>query len=164
MPYAPRRISVRTGGGGNRKASGSVELIMMTRRSGALAAFTAVLLLAGCAGENADTGAGAPPGAPSSAPGAPVDPSAGVPVPDAGSANPSPGAVEKLTGPITAGVEPGCLILTTERGPHLLVSSGPVTKSLKAGTTMTVTGRAEPGMITTCQQGTPFVVTSVAPQ
>jgi hypothetical protein len=84
-------------------------------------------------------------------------------VPDAGTSGiPKTGVVETLTGPVTAGVEPGCLILTTARGPHLLVVSGAMTRSLQVGTTMTVTGRAEPGMVTTCQQGTPFVVTSVA--
>jgi hypothetical protein len=142
---------------------------MMIRRSAALAAFSALLFLAGCAGNTADTGstAGGPPAsAPAaSAPGNPAVPSAGADagIPDADtSGDPKPGAVQTLTGPVTAGVEPGCLILTTTRGPHLLVSTGAIAKSLRAGTTMTVTGRAEPGMVTTCQQGTPFVVTSVA--
>jgi hypothetical protein len=145
---------------------------MMIRRSAALAALSAALFLAGCAGDTTGTGSpggssdaassAAPP--PSSAP--VVDPSApggstvkpkpgtsGVPKPEAG-------AVETLTGQVIAGVEPGCLVLTGPRGSHLLIVSGDEAKTVKVGATVTVTGSANPGMVTTCQQGTPFVVTA----
>ncbi len=59
-----------------------------------------------------------------------------------------------VTGTIRAGVEPNCLLLDD----HLLVG-GP-RDVLTPGTRVEVTGRPEPGMMTTCQQGTPFVVES----
>ncbi|WBB72804.1 hypothetical protein O7602_24370 [Micromonospora sp. WMMD1128] len=59
-----------------------------------------------------------------------------------------------LNGTIRAGVEPNCLLLDD----HLLVG-GP-RDLLKPGAKVQVTGRPEPGMVTTCQQGTPFVVES----
>jgi hypothetical protein len=49
-------------------------------------------------------------------------------------------------------VEPNCLLLDG----YLLVG-GP-RDVLTAGARVTVTGRVEPGMMTTCQQGTPFTV------
>ncbi len=144
---------------------------MMIRRSGVLAALSAVLFLAGCAGNAVDTGSAAGPAAsaPSSAgagsSGPAADPSASgdaFPVPDAGTTgSPKPQPVETLTGKVIAGVEPGCLVLTAPEGPHLLVITGDMTRTVKVGDTVSVTGRADPGMVTTCQQGTPFVVTAV---
>ncbi|MEU4478609.1 hypothetical protein AB0F68_11180 [Micromonospora sp. NPDC023966] len=66
---------------------------------------------------------------------------------------PGPGATT-LTGTIRAGVEPNCLLIDDN-----LLIGGP-RDLLKPGTRVEVTGRAEPGMMTTCQQGTPFVVES----
>jgi hypothetical protein len=139
---------------------------MMIRRSVALGALSAALFLAGCAGNT--TGTGSPDGssapAPSTAP--VVDPgapggSATVPKPGTSSVpKPAAGAVETLTGQVIAGVEPGCLILTSPRGSHLLIVSGDEAKTVKVGATVTVTGSANPDMVTTCQQGTPFVVTA----
>ena len=109
------------------------------------------LALAGCA--NTDSGAAAP--APASSAPAPA-PASSEPAP-ASSAPASP-AKETLTGTITAGVEPDCLLLED----HLLVIQDPKLKAAaKVGATVTVTGRAERGMMTTCQQGTPFVVTAL---
>ncbi|MEU9511648.1 hypothetical protein [Micromonospora sp. NPDC048169] len=62
-----------------------------------------------------------------------------------------------ISGTVQAGVEPNCLLLDG----HLLVG-GP-RDVLKAGARVEVTGRPEPGMMTTCQQGTPFVVESARP-
>ncbi len=59
-----------------------------------------------------------------------------------------------LTGTVTAGVEHGCLLL----GEFLLV--GGDRTMIQAGAYVTVTGRVVPDLITTCQQGTPFVVAS----
>ena len=71
---------------------------------------------------------------------------------------PSAGGTTTLTGTIAAGVEPNCLLLDG----HLLIINDPVQRAAaKPGATVTVTGRAEPGMMTTCQQGTPFVVTTL---
>ncbi|MFB9359345.1 hypothetical protein [Actinoplanes nipponensis] len=112
------------------------------------------LALAGCANGTAD-----PAGGPASAAPPPASPSA-----DPGSAAPSPSAsspatgVVTLTGVITAGVEPNCLLLDD----HLLIINDDKQRAAaRAGATVTVTGRAEPGMMTTCQQGTPFVVATL---
>ncbi|MGI5525505.1 hypothetical protein ACQEUX_31815 [Micromonospora sp. CA-259024] len=59
-----------------------------------------------------------------------------------------------LTGTVQGGVEPNCVLLDG----YLLVG-GP-RDVLTPGARVEVTGRAEPGMMTTCQQGTPFVVTA----
>ncbi|GAB3945807.1 hypothetical protein [Micromonospora vulcania] len=64
---------------------------------------------------------------------------------------PQVGATE-LTGTITGGVEPNCVLLDG----YLLIG-GP-RDVLAVGARVVVTGRVEPGMMTTCQQGTPFVV------
>ncbi|MET8306542.1 hypothetical protein [Micromonospora sp. NPDC005173] len=110
------------------------------------------------------------PGTPASSGPAPVtgqpSPSATVPSPS-GPATPAPSSTLKppggptlpppvgateLTGTITRGVEPNCVLLDG----YLLIG-GP-RDVLTAGARVTVTGRVEPGVMTTCQQGTPFVV------
>jgi hypothetical protein len=62
-----------------------------------------------------------------------------------------------LTGTVTAGVEHGCLLL----GDYLLVGGDRAV--IRAGAHLTVTGRVVPDLVTTCQQGTPLVVTSARP-
>lgn len=62
-----------------------------------------------------------------------------------------------LTGTVTAGVEPGCLLLDG----YLLVGGDPGV--IRAGARITVTGRVVADLMTTCQQGTPFVVRSAEP-
>jgi hypothetical protein len=144
---------------------------MMIRRSGTLVAISVALFLAGCAGNTAGTGSAAgdsPAPLPPPLTASPsVDPSAGgdaVAIPDADiSGTPKPGLTETVTGTVTAGVEPGCLMLNGSKGPYLLIVTGDMTKTVKVGTSVSVTGQAKPGMITTCQQGTPFVVTKVNP-
>ncbi|MFG1887329.1 hypothetical protein ACGFIR_05585 [Micromonospora sp. NPDC049051] len=88
-------------------------------------------------------------------PGDPVDPTGpALPLPtrpSGGAPKPSAGAVT-LTGTVTSGVEPNCLLLDN----HLLVG-GP-RDVLKPGTKVTVTGRVQRDLLTTCQQGTPFLV------
>ena len=112
------------------------------------------LALAACA--NGDSGgSGDPAGAPASS--VPAATSA-VPTEESGTAKPSAGGTKTLTGTITAGVEPNCLILED----HLLiVEDAELRSAAKVGATVTVTGRVEQGMMTTCQQGTPFVVTAL---
>jgi hypothetical protein len=59
-----------------------------------------------------------------------------------------------ITGTVAAGVEANCLLLNGYLligGPHDL---------LRDGAKVTVTGKPQPGLMTTCQQGTPFVVDS----
>ncbi|MFC4148339.1 hypothetical protein ACFO0M_18970 [Micromonospora mangrovi] len=89
------------------------------------------------------------PGAP--APSAPIVPSKGGP-----SKPPGPGGTT-LTGTVQGGVEPNCLLLDGN-----LLIGGP-RDLLKPGAKVTVTGRPQPDMMTTCQQGTPFVVESAHP-
>jgi hypothetical protein len=72
--------------------------------------------------------------------------------------------VETLTGTVEAGVEPNCKLIRDDAGNHTLYFDDP---SLRAkapvGKKVTVTGHSDRGMMTTCQQGTPFIVTSVGP-
>ncbi|MET7880370.1 hypothetical protein [Micromonospora profundi] len=75
-----------------------------------------------------------------------------TPKPPGGPSLPPPVGATELTGTVTAGVEPNCLLLDG----YLLIG-GP-RDVLAAGSRVTVTGRVEAGMMTTCQQGTPFVV------
>ncbi|MFC8846123.1 MULTISPECIES: hypothetical protein [unclassified Micromonospora] len=96
----------------------------------------------------------------------PVDPSAPVPPasvpPGRPSLPPKPGGpsvppgvgATTLTGTVEAGVEPGCRLLD---GYQLIGGPADV---LVAGAKVEVTGRAQPDMLTTCQQGIPFVVES----
>ena len=59
-------------------------------------------------------------------------------------------------------MEPGCLLLTGPDGEHLLVFNDESMRAkAKVGARITVTGRAKPSMMSTCQQGTPFEVTEV---
>jgi hypothetical protein len=126
----------------------------MIRRVGALAALLA-LALAACAQPSAEpAGRAGAPAASSAAPGA------GPPSADLTSAEGS----QTLSGTVTAGVEPHCLVLKAGTDSHLLVFDDESLRSAaKAGTEVTVVGKAQPGMMTTCQQGTPFLVTSVLP-
>ncbi|WP_433828854.1 hypothetical protein ACQP2E_05950 [Actinoplanes sp. CA-015351] len=124
---------------------------MLIRRSVVPVALL-LALSAGCANNTGtETGAPAPASAtPESA--TTVEPS--VPGKPSGD-----GGTTTLTGKITAGVEPGCLLLDG----HLLVFSDAAQKgSVKAGDQITVTGKSEPDLMTTCQQGEPFKVSSVA--
>ena len=114
------------------------------------------LALAGCANGSTGDSAGAP-SAPAVTSPAPAIPSP-EPTEEPSATKPPSGGTKTLTGTITAGVEPNCLLLED----HLLIISDAKLKAAaKTGATVTVTGRVEPGMMTTCQQGTPLVVTSL---
>ncbi|WP_281900501.1 hypothetical protein [Micromonospora humidisoli] len=91
--------------------------------------------------------------APSAPPAGSVPPGGLKPPPGGPRLPPGPGATE-LTGTVEAGVEPGCLLLDG----HQLVG-GP-TDVLVKGARVTVTGRAQPDLMSTCQQGVPFLVES----
>ncbi|MEV7232283.1 hypothetical protein AB0M79_35580 [Polymorphospora sp. NPDC051019] len=67
-----------------------------------------------------------------------------------------PPGLMTLTGTVTAGVEPNCFLLDG----YLLVGGTP---TVRAGARVTVTGRVQADMMTTCQQGTPFVVEAAEP-
>jgi hypothetical protein len=157
----------------------------MTIRRVAVALTTTVLLsvlLTGC-GAAADPGAGGPssgssassapssvgPSAPSSAPSAaaPSGSSAAdvVPIPDLTGKPPKPGTGEATTtvsGTVVAGVEAGCLLLRTGATDYLLLI-GAGAGAVKAGDKVRATGTVDTGRMTTCQQGTPLVVTRIQP-
>ncbi|MEV6690122.1 hypothetical protein AB0M35_01410 [Micromonospora sp. NPDC051196] len=142
---------------------------MKTLRIAAAALIVCTALVA-CAGQDAGDGTTTPTGAPSVTelptpdptgavppPSDPVDPSALPSRPGkrpGGPPQPTSTSEMTLTGQIESGVEPGCLLLD-----GYLLLGGP-REVLTAGASVTVTGRPAPGLMTTCQQGTPFQVAS----
>jgi hypothetical protein len=62
-----------------------------------------------------------------------------------------------VTGTVGDGVEASCLLLDG----YLLV--GGDRSKLRTGARVTVTGRVERGLLSTCQQGVPLVVASIEP-
>lgn len=136
---------------------------MVSRRIAAnrlVASLILALALAGCAnGDNivepADGGPVSPASdVPTSSPAPPsTEPSGG---------NPTAGGAETITGTVTAGVEPNCLLLQDAKGSHLLVFDDTSLRAgAKVGARVTLTGKSAPTMMSTCQQGIPFIVTSV---
>ena len=122
-----------------------------------LAAVLLCLVLASCAQQ-------APPGAPaSSTPTSDTStPSLPDPLPPSSAplttTTPSRALEPGMTvrGTVAEGVEAGCLILNTGTAQYLLLGADPTIAV--TGAEIEVTGRAEPGAMTTCQQGTPFNV------
>jgi hypothetical protein len=134
---------------------------MFIRRSVVPAALL-LALTAGCANNNGiDAGAPAPASS-ADIPSAFPEPSGSASAGSAPEAS-APAGATTITGTVRAGVEPGCLLLNDATGDHLLVfKDEAMEKSVKAGGEVTVTGKTETGMMTTCMQGVPFVVSSVA--
>lgn len=66
--------------------------------------------------------------------------------------------VKTVRGTVSAGVEAGCTILTAPGEQYLLLGADPAIAV--AGAMVEVSGKPDPGAMTTCQQGTPFHVTS----
>lgn len=121
-----------------------------------LTAVLLCLMLASCAGQ-------APPQAPASSSPTSGTSTPSIPAPLPPSSAPltttpsralEPGVT--VRGTVSAGVEAGCLILDTGTAQYLLLGADPAIAV--AGAEIEVTGRAEPGAMTTCQQGTPFQV------
>ena len=74
---------------------------------------------------------------------------------------PTPPAGEvTVTGTVREGVEAGCLLLDAEQGARYLLVGGE-RRELQAGTRVKVTGRVEPDLLSTCQQGEPLVVATI---
>lgn len=87
---------------------------------------------------------------------------AGFPVSPPPPASGKPGAGElTLSGTVEAGVEYGCLILNAGGSTYNLLGGDPAV--VKVGARVNVRGRPDPGIITTCQQGTPFQVLEAHP-
>jgi hypothetical protein len=64
------------------------------------------------------------------------------------------------TGRVVEGVEPNCLLLDAEGGKRYLLVGGD-RGELRAGARVAVTGRADPNLISTCQEGEPLVVSAI---
>ena len=147
---------------------------MVTVRFRALSALVvagAALLLAACGNATVQPGSGATgqptAGASSSAPTS--SPSSNpMPVPSSagggGTFRPGPtgipvGSPKAVTidGVIEAGVEPGCKVLTAWNTKFLILGGSDV----PMGVPVRVEGTLQPGVLSTCQQGTPLRVTSV---
>jgi hypothetical protein len=124
---------------------------MMIRRFSVLTALVAVLFAAGCA-RTADSGTDSP-----------AAPPAATSTEESGKPSAAP-AGQTITGTLTAGVEPNCILLSGGGTDYLLIISDPALRDqLKTGEQATVVGRPDTQQVTTCQQGTPFIVTSVRP-
>ena len=67
-----------------------------------------------------------------------------------------------VTGTVTEGVEPNCLLLDAAGGRRYLLVGGDRAE-LRAGSRVAVTGRADRDLLSTCQQGEPLVVSAVKP-
>lgn len=68
-----------------------------------------------------------------------------------------PGSSMTISGTIEAGVESGCLVLEYE-GTVYGIFGDFDSSVVYAGATVTLQGKVDDGMMSTCQQGTPFVV------
>jgi len=125
-----------------------------------------LVLAAGCANNATDSGAAAPAAAPSPSASDVIDlplPSAKTsgPAGEPSSGRPAAGG-QTITGTVTAGVEPNCLLLTDSAGSHLLIFDDPAMRADAAvGSKVKIVGKAQPNMMSTCQQGVPFIVVSV---
>jgi hypothetical protein len=109
------------------------------------------LLVAGCADPGSDSGAGQGAStAPTTAPGTTLTtikpPAAGQII---------------VTGTVVEGVEGGCLLLEGGGTSYLLV--GGDRSQLRSGARVAVTGRVDRGLLSTCQQGEPLVVSAIKP-
>lgn len=76
--------------------------------------------------------------------------------PTRGAEQPAP--EELVRGTVVAGVEQGCLLLRSAGAEHLLV--GGDRALMVPGAQLEVRGRTVPDLLTTCQQGVPFEVSS----
>jgi hypothetical protein len=139
---------------------------MVIRRMSVLTVLlAAVLAAAGCA---RDAGTGESAGAPAPASSSPAAPEStqlpATELPDPSKPAPGAAGAKTISGTVTAGVEPNCLLLTGGGAEHLLVFDDPAMRAeVEVGAKVTVTGRAQPDQLSTCQQGIPFIVTAVQP-
>ena len=135
--------------------SRSVASDMVIRRA-ALAGLIAAALLSGCAGTDPDSdSSGGEAVAPSSSPSASLPEDLPTPTP---TGKPSSGEQTQVSGTVVEGVEAGCRLIDKYL---LLPGPGINREDLAVGANLTVRGRVQQGMMTTCQQGTPFVVEEI---
>jgi hypothetical protein len=74
---------------------------------------------------------------------------------------PAAGSAVTATGTLVAGIEPGCMVLHTDQGQNYLLVGGDRGK-LREGARVQVRGRLLRDLVSTCQQGLPLQVASVA--
>ena len=123
------------------------------------------LAAAGCAKAGEGTpGEGTPSGSAPS--GASTSPGGAVSSPSlspTGGVSPAIGEVI-VTGELQEGVEAGCVLLRTNDKLYLLVGQGDRSQMQGSRSSkVTVRGKPEPGLMTTCQQGTPLRVIEMRP-
>lgn len=135
-------------------------------------ALLVLVALTGCAaqeGDNVQSGSGGAmgpvPATSGAGPSTPVPATSAPeqiqePLPGPPGLSKSKGSTKRLTGTVVDGVEHGCLLLQTDEGAYLLVGGNP--DQLRVGARVTVQGSTDPGLLTTCQQGVPFRVSSVS--
>jgi len=66
-----------------------------------------------------------------------------------------------IAGTVTAGAEPTCMLLTSDKIEYLLLLK--TNQTVAAGQAISVTGHVVHGMMSHCMQGTPFQVTKIGP-
>ena len=71
-----------------------------------------------------------------------------------------PGIEKTLRGTVAAGVEANCMLLNADDGQGYLLIGGD-RKLITEGARIEVTGQVLPGLVTTCQESTPFTVSTV---
>jgi hypothetical protein len=127
----------------------------MRRALLSLPAVAAVLLLSGC-GDPTPTEPGTGPGGTPSA--VPTSPATPRPIPPVDPTKPGDPTGRPITvdGVVEAGVEPGCKVLTAAGTQYEVLG-----ENIPLGVPVRLTGVLQPGVLTTCQQGTPMRVTKV---
>ena len=139
----------------NRTGRGNVAGVMRRVRLAGLALLVGAL--AGCGSES-----GTPSAPASSAP--PSRPAFVVPSESPRLVPPSTsGSDITLTGTLQEGVEGNCILLKTPDRLYQLIGGDRSKLDGSKSSKVTVTGRVAVGMMTTCQQGTPFQVTDIHP-
>jgi hypothetical protein len=137
---------------------------MVTVRLRALSALivaVAAVVLTACGNATDQTGSD-PTGQPTTA--APSSPPSSAAPGNGGTFKPGPTGIPvgspravTIDGVIEAGVEPGCKVLTAGNTRYLILGGGDV----PLGVPVRVEGTLQPGVLSTCQQGTPLRVTTV---
>lgn len=125
----------------------------------ALPAAAGSLLLSGCGDPTTEPGGGPATVAPSSsAAPAPTGKRPGGPLPSMPPDLPTAsGKPVTIDGVVEEGVEPGCKVLTSGNTSYLVLGG----KDVPTGVPVRVEGVLQPGVLSTCQQGTPLRVTGV---
>ena len=130
----------------------------MRRAMLSLPAVAAVLLLSGC-GDPTGTEPGGGGGPTSTVPSTstrPTTPPGPSTAPPGGT---KPGGTARpvtVDGVVESGVEPGCKVLTAGGTTYQVIGA-----EVPVGVPVRITGVLQPGVLTTCQQGTPIRVTKV---